>query len=310
MSTQDTEITQSLCEARLAKKGYYINFGNKKGRCYLEFRCNKKAEQTSGLCTSCQTKNPNCRTQDTRTFQHGRVWEPIPEKSQIFGSPWYYESLEKNGEPLSTDIETALQHQKEARKGFPQIEYMPPQPKNKTSSKNTIKDAFDMSSSTSSLLTVATTETAETTESVTSKSTGSKKSKKDQDLSEKSERSEKSKRQERGSSSANNEKRAAPKRKVTAPTNDFTVTLPVQLPEQMTLFPIYVEEIEEPYEIAEIEYLNLQEFEYNDDLYYKCNEDNRIFEYLRDGGIGNCIGVYEDGEIIDINDCEIEEEYS
>ena len=302
-----SDVEQLLCESRLAKKGYYISFGNKKGRCYLEFRCNKKANTTSGLCTSCETKNSNCRTQDTRTFQHGRVWEPIPEKSQIFGGVWYYESLEKNGEPLSVDIETALQHQKEARKGYPPIDDMPPPakltkttktPKKKVQTdqqQNTIMDAFDMSSSLSSLATDITETTVETVE--TSPISKRKQKEADPDKSEKSQRSQRS-------------QRSAPKRKIVAPPNDFTVTLPVQVPDQIIVYPIYVEEVEEPYEIAEIEYITVSEFEYNDDLYYKCNEDNRIFEYLNDGGMGECIGIYEDGEMIDINQCEVEEEYA
>jgi len=292
-------VEQPLCESRLAKKGYYISFGNKKGRCYLEFRCNKKANSTSGLCTSCETKNPNCRTQDTRTFQHGRVWEPIPEKSQIFGSSWYYESLEKNGEPLSVDIETALQHQKEARKGYSQIDDMPPPAKKKTipeKNKNTIIDAFDMSSSLSSLATV------ETVESFTSSETSPKIKKKEADP----DKSERSKRSQRSTEKPN----VAPKRKIVAPPNDFTVILPVQVPDQIIVYPIYVEEIEEHYEIAEIEYITVSEFEYNNDLYYKCNEDNRIFEYLKDSGMGECIGIFEDGEIIDIGQCDVAEEYA
>lgn len=311
--SSDTE--QPICDARLAKKGYYITFGNKKGRCYLEFRCGKKTTQTSGLCTSCETKNPNCRTQDTRTFEHGRVWEPIPEKSHIFGGQWYYENQEKNGEPLSGDIETALKHQKEARKGFPPIEDMlssakttrttkTPRTKNTTSEKqnNTIMNAFDMTSSLSSLSTADTFESTRS-ESTRSEETSPKRKKKEVDP----DRSERSKRSQKSTEKQN----TVPRRKTTtAPPSDFTITLPVQVPDQIVVYPIYVEEVQEPYEIAEIEYITVAEFEYNDDLYYKCNEDNRIFEYLNDGGMGECIGIYEDNEIIDISKCDVEEEYA
>jgi hypothetical protein len=297
-----SDIEQLTCDARLAKKGYYITFGNKKGRCYLEFRCSKKTTQPSGLCTSCETKNPNCRTQDTRTFEHGRVWEPIPEKSHIFGGQWYYENQEKNGEPLSVDVEAALKHQKEARKGFPPIEDMlssaKTTKKNTASEKqnNTIMNAFDMSSSLSSLSTL------DTLESARSEETSPKRKKKEVDP----DRSERSKRSQKSTEKQN----TGPRRKTTAaPPSDFTITLPVQVPDQIVVYPIYVEEVQEPYEIAEIEYITVTEFEYNDDLYYKCNEDNRIFEYLNDGGMGECIGIYEDDEIIDISKCDVEEEY-
>ena len=121
---KETEkANEGRCESRIAKKGYFINFGNKKGRCFLEFRCDKKAA-ASGLCSNCLKKTTTCRTQDTRTFDHGRVSEYITEKSQIYGGAWYYEQVEKNGEPISSDIEVAIQHQKEARKGFPQLNDM------------------------------------------------------------------------------------------------------------------------------------------------------------------------------------------
>jgi hypothetical protein len=162
---------------------------------------------------------------------------------------------------------------------------------------NTIMYAFDMSSSLSSLSTLDTLESARSEET----SPKSKKKEVDPDKSERSKRSQKS----------TEKQNTAPRRKTTAaPPSDFTITLPVQVPDQIVVYPIYVEEVQEPYEIAEIEYITVAEFEYNDDLYYKCNEDNRIFEYLNDGGMGDCIGIYEDDEIIDISKCDVEEEYA
>lgn len=259
---------ENICEARIAKKGHFIQFGNKKGRCFLEFRCDKPATET-GLCANCSNKNPNCRTQDTRTFEHGRVWEPLPEKSQIYGGPWYYKNIEINGKPTADDLEKAIKHQQTARKGFPQIEYMPPKkekPIKKVKSADDLSQmSIDMTASTISEI------------SSSSKSTKSRESTK----------------------------------KTTSRTKKPSVTsqtqIPITIPEQLTLYPIYVEVNEEPVEICEIETITISEFEHDDDLYYKSNEDQRVFMYLPNGNIGGCVGVYKNNTIIELDELESEE---
>jgi hypothetical protein len=247
----------TICESRIAKKGKYIQFGNKKGRCFLEFRCDKPATE-SGLCSNCSKKNSACRTQDTRTFEHGRVWEPLPDKSQIYGGPWYYRQIELHGEPSADDLEIAITHQEKARKGFPhipQIEYMPPKKENPIKK---VKSADDIS------------------EISAESSTGSS-----------------------SKSSRSSTKKPTAKSKPKQPVNKLP---PITLPDQLTLYPIYVEVNEEPVEIGEIEHITISEFEYDDDLYYKCNEDQRVFSYLPNGNIGCCIGVYKDNTIIDYDE--------
>jgi len=107
--------TLTLCIARIATANAVNYFGDGKHRYYLELRCNRLCKSNTELCTNCEKKNPNTRTQDTRTFDHGTVGEPIPDQSHIYGGLWYNTNVKKWGAPSTEQIHVAEQHQRDAR---------------------------------------------------------------------------------------------------------------------------------------------------------------------------------------------------
>jgi len=113
MQTDKPPLTQ--CTARIATAKSVHYFGDGRHRYYLEFRCDHLCKSNTVLCTNCEKKNPNTRTQDTRTFDHGTVFEPIPDQSHIYGGPWYNAHVTKWGTPSAEQIQVAEQHQRDAR---------------------------------------------------------------------------------------------------------------------------------------------------------------------------------------------------
>jgi len=107
--------TLTLCIARIATANSVHYFGDGKHRYYLELRCNRLCKSNTELCTNCEKKNPHTRTQDTRTFDHGTVFEPIPDQSHIYGGSWYITHVTKWGSPSAEHIQLAEQHQRDAR---------------------------------------------------------------------------------------------------------------------------------------------------------------------------------------------------
>ncbi len=288
---------EGRCESRIAKKGYYINFSSKKGRCYLEFRCDKKAV-TDNLCSNCSKKTDTCRTQDTRTFNHGRVWEPITEKSQIYGGSWYYHNIEKNGEPLSSDIEVAIQHQKEARKGFPQLYDMDLYIKtskmsDKNAEKSTEKSTVNANEKANEKAKETSKDDMKEAKEDIEKSTGSKRS-----------RTTRAKKDDDSSKGSN---KGRPTAKAIVKQSEFT-TLPVHMPDHIMVYPVYVETIEEPVEIDDVECIDVEVLEFNDDLYYINTKNGSVYEYMKNGGIGLYLGIYENDEITLVEEVEVEDE--
>ena len=113
MQTDKPPLTQCIARIATAKSVNY--FGDGKHRYYLELRCDRLCKSNTELCTNCEKKNPNTRTQDTRTFDHGTVLEPIPDKSHIYGGLWYNTHVSKWGTPSAEHIQVAEQHQRDAR---------------------------------------------------------------------------------------------------------------------------------------------------------------------------------------------------
>lgn len=69
-------------------------------------------------CAKCAEKSPSTTLQHSRKFNHGKVNEPIPDNSHIYGGKWYNDGVRKWGAPPSEIIEFAIQYQKEARGNF------------------------------------------------------------------------------------------------------------------------------------------------------------------------------------------------
>jgi hypothetical protein len=104
-----------LCISRITEDTYCQNFGNGHNKFYVELRCNVPCSTGSDVCGKCSQKSSTCKVQHSRKFDHGKVNEPIPDNSHIYGSKWYKDSVKKYGAPESDSIDFAEQYQRDAR---------------------------------------------------------------------------------------------------------------------------------------------------------------------------------------------------
>lgn len=110
----DTLTNDTRCMARMTHDHSAQHFGNGRNKFYLEFRCPLPRFRDMDVCVRCLEKKPKGQ-QDSRTYDHGKVNEPIPEHSHIYGGVWYHTHVEKWGEPEMAAVSFALEHQREAR---------------------------------------------------------------------------------------------------------------------------------------------------------------------------------------------------
>ncbi len=103
------------CLARVTNDSLFEYFGDRHHKFYFEFRCNYPCFENRDVCIKCLQKKINCNVQTSRLFDHGMIYEAIPDRSHIFGGKWYQENELKWGSPPSEIIEFALEHQRDAR---------------------------------------------------------------------------------------------------------------------------------------------------------------------------------------------------
>lgn len=110
-----TEIsTDTRCMARMTHDHSAQQFGNGRNKFYLEFRCPLPRFRDMDVCVRCLEKKPHGQ-QNSRSYDHGKVNEPIPDHSHLFGGAWYHQHVAKWGEPELSVISFAWEHQREAR---------------------------------------------------------------------------------------------------------------------------------------------------------------------------------------------------
>jgi hypothetical protein len=145
------------CFARTTSEKNKLQFGDNKHHFYLELRCEEKSLKDKFVCYKCLAKNPECRTQSSKQFDHGLITEPIVLGSHIYGGEWYNDSVKVYGEPSRESIEYAEQFQKECadpdkHKDTPpikEVSAMPPK-KGTTSAKRTTASSSQSKGSSSS----------------------------------------------------------------------------------------------------------------------------------------------------------------
>ena len=101
------------CLARVTYEASKRYFADEKHYFYLEFQCENTVTDGHQMCQKCRFKNAT-RTQEARSFDHGAIGGEIPEKSHIYGGPWYLEAEKKYGKPK--DLEESLRMVKEEQK--------------------------------------------------------------------------------------------------------------------------------------------------------------------------------------------------
>jgi hypothetical protein len=106
------------CLSRVANESVFEYFADGRHKFYIEYRCNYPCFENRDVCIKCLQKKLTCQIQFSRLFDHGLVYEPIPDQSHLFGGKWYQENCKKWGPPSSDIIEFALEHQREARGHF------------------------------------------------------------------------------------------------------------------------------------------------------------------------------------------------
>jgi len=114
-----------LCITRYTNETYAQHFADGRHKFYLEFRCNAECEEGQTSCEKCSKITNGPVVQYFRTYNHGKVNEPIPDRSHIYGGKWYHTAALKYGAPPSEIIEFAIQSQRAARGSFIVKDYDP-----------------------------------------------------------------------------------------------------------------------------------------------------------------------------------------
>jgi len=68
------------------------------------------------ICSRCSRKTADCKVQTSSRFDHGKVNEPIPDQSHIYGGKWFETNVKKWGQPDADILEFAIKHQRDARR--------------------------------------------------------------------------------------------------------------------------------------------------------------------------------------------------
>ena len=104
-----------LCLSRVTDERYARRFGDGEHKYYFEIRCNQPCVVGKDICKKCEKIYPACKNQFCRYFPHGKVTEPVPDRSHIYGGKWYQDHLAEWGAPSDEMIRFAEQHRDAAR---------------------------------------------------------------------------------------------------------------------------------------------------------------------------------------------------
>lgn len=103
-----------LCISRVTNEESRQKFGDGYHKFYLEFRCNLPCLDGKDTCVRCLQKSSTSKIQHARTFDHGKVTEPIKDTSHIYGGKWYNDNVKRYGMPPENIIELAESHKSKA----------------------------------------------------------------------------------------------------------------------------------------------------------------------------------------------------
>ena len=103
------------CISRVTEIDARCYFADQTHKFFLEMRCGRScSDPTKKICDDCSIKN-NSIIQWCRKIDHGTIYDPIPDRSHIFGGNWYEDGVRKWGTPSTDDIKMALRYQTKAR---------------------------------------------------------------------------------------------------------------------------------------------------------------------------------------------------
>jgi hypothetical protein len=288
-----------LCISRITDDTYAQQFGNRHNKFYLEFRCNLPCAIGKDVCTKCSDKTSNIQT--SRKFNHGKVNEPIPDASHIYGGKWYNEAVKKYGAPPPDIIEFAQKYQKDARSGLGQI--VEPEIRDTTESPVIQAEPIKKKGRKSKVVL----DDGETT--ITNQEAKPKKRRPkvaSEATQSEATRSEATQSEVTRSEAIQNEvvepskkpiiiiKKAAATRKTPTNTSPYTalVTPTTQLVHKEVTLPTHIETTLEEIdsEDYEIDYVKLQIFEVGQATYFRDSTKNKLYKKIKDKGIGPYVG--------------------
>ena len=278
-----------LCISRCTDDTYAQQFGNERNKFYIEFRCNMPCIKGLDVCSKCAEKSPTA-IQTSKKFNHGKINEPLPESSHIYGGIWYKQAIKRYGEPSSDVVEFAIQYQKKAREGYtfeepetviedkpvkaePNKRTRKPKVANTTVNANTVNNNNTNCDETS---VKADTIKADAIKADANKADANKRTRKPkvaiaQDASENTIKSSK---------------------KSTATAYGTLINNTQQLVHKEVVLPTHMETSLEEFDTDgfEIEYIKLEPFEANGTTYLRESGKNKLYRKIKDKGIGGYVG--------------------
>ena len=116
------------CISRVTAIDARCYFADQKHKFFLEMRCGRSCSPDQRVCVSCSIKTAST-IQWCRKIDHGTIYDPIPDRSHLFGGNWYEEGVQKWGAPSVENIQLAMEYQQEARMGTVELSKVtPPSP--------------------------------------------------------------------------------------------------------------------------------------------------------------------------------------
>jgi hypothetical protein len=288
-----------LCISRVTDERVAQRFGDNKHNFYLEARCNYPCIDGRDICMKCIQKDAKYRIQGSRKYDHGKVNEPIPDNSHIYGGKWYNERVQVWGEPSVDIVKFALEYQSEARQGYTVIDYVSPTKEDEHVSKQEMPPKKEpgepKKKGRKPKVGVIPVETPVETPVEAPVETPVKPIKKSNKKINTDEVKEKKKRA------------PAKKKKEDTPTSVISTR---SINYQEVAIPTYIETTMEEIDTDgyEIEYIKLEKFEINNTNYFREPIKNKLYKRVKDT-IGPYIGrYYPDTETIDMDVPDSDEE--
>lgn len=277
--------TNRPCHTRITNKNCKY-FADGVHKFYLEYCCNKPCIEGQTRCKSCIKIHHGARSQFDSTYPHGHMSEPIPDHSHIFGGKWYEERIHIWGAPSAEVIAFALQHQAEARQFYT------------LSKADSVSDTHDMGRPKKVVENVITEETV-----VTEPVAPVKRSRKPkvgtianvETVSPQVQQVVEAPQVAQVAQVDEVKPKAPPKpRKKPTKPKEAPVTLQTQNICKEVVIPTYIEEKIEEVDTQdyEVEYVILTHLEVDKVLYYHDLKKQKLYEIIKNKGIGPYIGRY------------------
>jgi hypothetical protein len=109
------------CISRVTNDDTIQKFGDGYHNFYLEYRCNSPCKDGMDVCERCSKKSDSTKIQASRTFNHGKITEQIPDNSHIYGGKWYNDNIKRYQPPPNNIIELAEEYKLKARQQPPKV---------------------------------------------------------------------------------------------------------------------------------------------------------------------------------------------